>query len=93
MHKLYSKWVDPDGMTYKEYQAVMNKMWPRMAEPDEDGIDLHPDDPRRRFIATREGVIFSQASPLTEEERLEADRLWNKISIPGASPGKKVEKK
>ncbi len=46
------KWVDPDGMTYEEYQAAMDKMWLRMAEPDGEGIDLHPDDSRRRFIAT-----------------------------------------
>ena len=58
-------------MTYEEYQAAMDKMWPRMVEPDGKGIDLHPDDPRRRFIATSEGVIFSQAPPLTEEDRLE----------------------
>ncbi|WP_156161207.1 MULTISPECIES: hypothetical protein [unclassified Methanosarcina] len=50
-------------MTYEEYQAAMDKMWPRMAEPDGEGIDLHPYDPRRRFIATCEGVIFSQAPP------------------------------
>jgi hypothetical protein len=57
------KWVDPDGMTYEEYQAAMDKMWTRMAEPDGEGIDLHPYDPRRQFIATSEGVIFSQAPP------------------------------
>jgi hypothetical protein len=93
MHKLYPKWVDPDGMTYEEYQAAMDKMWPKMAEPDKEGIDLHPDDPRRRFIATSEGLIFSQAAPLTEEDRLEAERLWSMIAKPGTSPGKKVEKK
>lgn len=81
------KWVDPDGMTYEEYQAAMDKMWLRMAEPDGEGIDLHPDDPRRRFIETSEGVIFSQAPPLTEEDRLEADRLWDSIALPGTSPG------
>lgn len=91
-HKLDSKWIDPDGMTYEEYQAEMDKMWPRMAEPDEEGIDLHPDDPRRRFIATREGLIFSQAAPLTEEDRLEAERLLNQIAKPGIIPGKKVER-
>ncbi|PAV11477.1 hypothetical protein ASJ81_10115 [Methanosarcina spelaei] len=80
-HKFDPKWVDPDGMTYEEYQAAMNKMWPRMAEPDRKGIDLHPDDPRRRFIATSEGVIFSQASPLTEEDRLESDRFWDSIAL------------
>ncbi|WP_155402068.1 hypothetical protein, partial [Methanosarcina mazei] len=62
------KWVDPDGMTYEEYQAAMDKMWLRMAEPDGEGIDLHPDDSRRRFIATSGGLIFSQAPPLTEED-------------------------
>jgi hypothetical protein len=87
------KWVDPDGMNYEEYQAAMDKMWPRIAEPDGEGIDLHPDDPRRRFIATSEGVIFSQAPPLTEEDRLEADRLWDSIALPGTSPGIVTPKK
>lgn len=81
------KWVDPDGMTYEEYQAAMDKMWTRMAETDGEGIDLHPDDPMRRFIATSGGLIFSQAPPLTEEDRLEADRLWDSIALPGTSPG------
>lgn len=34
-----------------------------MAEPDEEGIDLHPRDPRRRFITVSEGVTFMQAEP------------------------------
>lgn len=88
-----TKWVDPDGMTYEEYQVAMDKMWPRMAEPDGGGINLHPDDPRRRFIATSEGVIFSQAPPLTEEDRLESDRLWDSIALPGTSPGTVTPKK
>jgi hypothetical protein len=87
------KWVDPDCMTYKEYQAAMDKIWPRMAEPDGGGIDLHPEDPGRRFIATSEGVIFSQAPPLTKEDRLEADRLWDSIALPGTSPGTVTPKK
>lgn len=33
------------------------------------------------------------ADPITEEEKLEAEHLWNKIAMPGTSPGKKVEKK
>jgi len=35
-------------MTYEEYQAAMDKMWqmwPKMAETEKEGIDLHPDDP------------------------------------------------
>ncbi|MDY9926125.1 hypothetical protein [Methanosarcina sp.] len=80
-------------MTYEEYQAAMDKMWPRMADPDGEGIDLHPDDPRRRFIATSEGIIFSQAPPLTEEDRLEADRLWDSIAMPETSPGTVTPKK
>ncbi len=71
----------------------MDKMWPRIAEPDGEGIDLHPDGPRRRFIATSEDVIFSQAPPLTEEDRLEADRLWDSIALPGTSPGIVTPKK
>jgi hypothetical protein len=75
-HKSDPKWVDPNGMTYEEYQAAIDNMrpsmQPRMSEPDEEGIDLQSDDPRQRFIATCEGVIFSQAAPLTEEGRLEA---------------------
>lgn len=87
------KWVDPDGMTYEEYQAVMDKMWPRMAEPDGEGVGLPSEDPERLFIATSEGVIFSQAPPLTEEDRLEADRLWDSIAMPGTSPGIVTPKK
>lgn len=88
-------------------------MWSRMAEPDGEGIALHPDDHstdgnlsvvdvaialhpddhRRRFIETSEGVIFSQAPPLTEEDRLEADRLWDSIAMPGTSPGTVTPKK
>jgi len=33
----------------------MDKLFPKMAEPDEEGIDLHPRDPRRRFIAVSAG--------------------------------------
>ncbi len=87
------KWVDPDGMTYEKYQAAMDKTWPRMAEPDGGGIGLHPDDSKRRFIATSEGVIFSQEPPLTKEDRLEADRLWDSIALPGTSPGTVTPKK
>ncbi len=87
------KWIDPEGMTEEEYQAAMDKMWPRMAEPDEEGIDLHPGDPRRRFIAVAEGTIFRQASPLTEAEKAEADALWEKLTGGNYVPVKDEKKK
>lgn len=83
----------PGGMTYEGYQAAMDKMWPTMEEPDGEGIDLHTDDHKRRFIATSKGVIFSQAPPLTEEDRLEADWLWDSIAMPGTSLGTVTPKK
>lgn len=66
-------------------------MWPRMADPDKEGIDLHSDDSRRWFIATSQGLIFSQAAPLTEEDRLEAKSTLEPNDKPGVSPDKKVE--
>jgi hypothetical protein len=39
-------------------------MFPKIAEPDEEGINLHPADPRRRFIAVAAGAPFEQADPL-----------------------------
>lgn len=38
-------------MTMKEIDAAYDKMFPKMAEPEEKRIDLHPSDSRRRFIA------------------------------------------
>ncbi|HII01016.1 TPA: hypothetical protein HA351_04970 [Methanosarcinaceae archaeon] len=90
--KLDPKWVDPEGMTYEESQAAMDKMWPRMAEPDEEGIDLHPEDPQRRFIATSEGVIFSPAAPLTEGDKAEGEAMWEKMTGGNYSPAKTEEK-
>lgn len=52
-----------------------------VAEPDEKGIDLHPADPRRRFIATCEGVTFIKASPLTEEDLAELTRMKKMLNI------------
>ncbi|WP_292387704.1 hypothetical protein [Methanosarcina sp. UBA5] len=52
-----------------------------MAEPDEEGFDLHPDDPRRRFTMTCEGVTFTKASPLTEEDLAELARMKKMLNI------------
>lgn len=67
---------------------------------DEDGrkyytLDVHDigDMEKSRFWCPAEGLRFYDADPITEEEKLEAERLWNKIAMPGTSPGKKVEKK
>lgn len=92
-HEFDPKWVDPDGMTEEEYSAAMDKMWPRLAEPDDEGFDLNPDDPRRRFCATSEGVIFNKADPVTEEEKAEAEALWEKMTGGNYSPAIQEEKK
>ena len=46
----------------RERTAELDRLYPR-GEPDEESIDLHPKDPRRRFIATCEGVTFYNAGP------------------------------
>jgi hypothetical protein len=48
------------------------------------------EDPEResRFCATAEGVKFYKADPITEEERREAEELWDAMSLPGTSKGK-----
>jgi hypothetical protein len=86
-------WAEAEADYQKDldYQAEMDKKWPRMAEPDEEGIDLHPGDPRRRFYAVSAGTIFKKADPLTEEEKAEADVLWEKVT--GGQYSKKPEKK
>ena len=53
----------------------MDKKCPRLSEPDEEGIDLNPADPRHRFIATYFGVTFSKAEPITEEEKAEVEAM------------------
>lgn len=47
----------------RERTAELDRLYPR-GEPDEEGIDLHPKDPRRWFIATCEGVTFYNAGPI-----------------------------
>ncbi|WP_440946874.1 hypothetical protein ACSAZL_00840 [Methanosarcina sp. T3] len=44
---------------------------------------------KNRFRCGAEGLIFEDADPITEEYRLEADRLWNPMVQPGTSPGKR----
>jgi hypothetical protein len=80
-------------MTREEYYAALDKKYPRLSEPDEEGIDLHPSDPRRRFIATCEGVTFHKASPITEEEKAEAEAIWEQMTVGNYSPGKKKKDK
>ncbi|MGB9941185.1 hypothetical protein [Methanosarcina sp.] len=74
-------WIDRENMTGEELTAALDKMYPRMAEPDEEGIDLHPADPRRRFIATCEGVTFRKADPLTEEDLAELAKIKKMLNI------------
>ena len=69
--------------------AELDKKYPRLAEPDEEGIDLALDDPRRRFIATCEGVTFYNPGPITEEEKAEVEALWEKMTGGQHSPEKK----
>lgn len=59
-----------------------------MAEPDDEGFDLNPGDPRRRFCMTSEGVIFSKADPVTPEEKAEADAMWEEMTGGNCSLGK-----
>jgi len=58
----------------------LDKKYPRLAEPDEEGIDYAEDDPRRRFIAVSSGATFRKAAPLIDAEKTEADALWEKIT-------------
>jgi hypothetical protein len=67
-------------MTIEEQYAYMDEIFPRMSEPDEEGIDLHPEDHRRRFIAVAEGTIFTKASPITEEEKAEVEKMWQMMT-------------
>jgi hypothetical protein len=80
-------------LSLKEYETAMDKLFPRMAEPDEEGIDLHPHDPRRRFIAVSAGATFEQADRLTEEEKAEANAMWEAMTGGNYSPEKKKNKK
>lgn len=59
----------------KPLEEYLDKKYPRMKTPDREGIDLHPADPRRRFIAVEEGAEFEQADPLTDEDLAELERL------------------
>ena len=68
------------------------RLWiviPRLAEPDEEGIDLALDDHRRRFIAVSEGTTFIKASPVTDEEKAEAEAIWKNMTDGMHSPEKK----
>jgi len=86
-HKEDPDWIDPeDYKTEEEYSAAMDRKWPRLAEPDEEGIDLNPADPRRRFIAIADGTTFRKADPLTEEDLAELEAM--KAALFG-SPEKK----
>jgi len=75
------RYSDFENLTQEELYAYMDKIYPRMAEPDEEGIDLHPADPRRRFIAVSEGAIFRQADPLSEEDLAELAKLKKMLNI------------
>lgn len=75
------RYSDFESLTQEELYAYMDEIYPRMEEPDEEGIDLHPADPRRRFIAVSEGTIFRQADPLTEEDLAELAKLKEMLNI------------
>lgn len=51
-----------------------------------------PGRPHATVYSDQRGYNLQSGNPLTEEDRLEADRLWNLMAKPGACPGKKVEK-
>lgn len=74
--------------------AYLDKKYPRMSEPDEEGIYLHPEDPRRRFIMTCEGVTFYNPGPITEEEKAEVEHMLKMMAgEEDSSPGKEKDKK
>jgi hypothetical protein len=58
-------------------------------------LDVHDIDDMKisRFYSPAEGMIFTDAPPITEEDRKEADRLWDSIALPGTSPGTVTPKK
>lgn len=80
-----------DFLRDQERIKELDKKYPRLPEPDEEGIDYAWEDPRRRFIAVAEGTIFKKAEPLTKEEKEEAEALWQKFS--GGSAKEKKNKK
>jgi len=41
-----------------------------------------------RFWIGAEGIKFYEADPITEEERREAEEIWEAMSLPGTSKGK-----
>lgn len=51
-----------------------------------------PGRPHATVYSDQRGYNLQSGTPLTEEDRLEADRLWNLMAKPGTIPGKKVEK-
>ncbi|MGB9939244.1 hypothetical protein [Methanosarcina sp.] len=87
------KWVDPDGMTYEEYQAAMDKMWPRMVGTGRGRHRPAPRRPKAAVYSDQRGCNLQSSAPLTEEDRLEADWLWDSKALPGTSPGTVTPKK
>jgi len=58
-------------------------------------LDVHDmeDAKMSRFYSPAEGIQFYKSDPITEEDRKEADRLWDSIALPGTSPGTVTPKK
>jgi len=53
-------------------------------------LDVHDIDEMKisRFYSPAEGIIFTNEGPITEEDRKEAEELWDSIALPGTSKGK-----
>ena len=69
-----------DYQAEKARNAKLDKKYARLNEPDEEGVDMHPADPIRRFIDVSKGKIFRKADPLTEEEKAEAEVMWEAMT-------------
>ena len=73
----------------RKHTQEMDKKYPRLAEPDEEGFDLALDDPRRRFVAEAKNMTFFNPGPVTEEEKAEVEAIWEKMTSGQHSPEKK----
>lgn len=51
--------------------------------------DSHRDlSEKNRFRVGADGIKFYKADPITEEERREAEEIWDAMSLPKTSKGK-----
>lgn len=77
----------------KEIDATYDKIFPKMAEPEEKGIDLHVVDFKHRFIAVVARATFRKVDTVTEEKKAKFETMWKVMTGGNYSPEKKKDKK